>query len=933
MPIDPHKAELHASGFRAMLEVATEQLGQPAVAEVVASLGARLEEFSDPNGWFSLEFAEALIAALGERCEDPTWLDRAMRLGVTPKYLGILYPLFRAFGTPAFTYKQTVSIVQRLNKTMAWQLESLEDNYARFRVEPAPGVARERTPAMCRVRVVQAEALATLFDLPPAKVTQPECLHRGDSACIYEVRWKEHRRPLWSLSGAVLGAVLGFAIATASGWPLMAVVMFAALVGLGGWALARVREVKRDIRERMNDLNSNHDALTRSTFANEQRFAELLQAKAEVDEKVEQRTKELQDATQQLSDTLHKLQELDRTKTDFFNNVSHELRSPLTLILAPLDELIAGRVPPGGQRAGFETMHRNASRLLRLINQLLDLAKIDAGQMRLAATATDLVALVRGSVQSFEAAAQRKGVAISVHAPNAMPKVILDAAWIDSALTNLIANALRLTPSGGAVRVSVEDSGAHVTLAVADDGPGIAPGDKKTIFERFAQGDSARRVIGGTGIGLALVREAARMHGGDVELQSELGKGSTFTIKLPRMAASDVAPAERSQPSLPPARILIEDVQDSPESADRPGPSGAGAPLALVVEDNPELRIFIADVLATRYRVRAAADGAQGLELARSCRPDVIVSDVAMPEMDGYELCRQLRQEEETKGIPVLLVTARTEVSSVLEGFEAGANDYLLKPFHATELLARVDVHVRLRRLVSQLARQERLAALGSLAASVAHNVRNPLSALISGLPAIRNRLASSLDQPTSELLSIMLDCAERIERMTLDLLDLSRIDREVSGDFSPGAGLMTCTRMIEPRLTFDVALKVEVDETVMTSGRAGDMNHVFMNVIDNALRAVDAKGTVEVRGGRDGKCYLVTVADSGPGIPAEDLERVFEPFYTTRAAGEGTGLGLSIARQIMQEHGGTITAGTSALGGALLTIRLPLRATQRAVA
>jgi signal transduction histidine kinase len=469
-------------------------------------------------------------------------------------------------------------------------------------------------------------------------------------------------------------------------------------------------------------------------------------------------------------------------------------------------------------------------------------------------------------------------------------------------------------------------------VAVADDGPGIAPEDRKKIFERFAQGDSTQRVVGGTGIGLALVREAARLHGGDVALVSELGKGSTFTVRLPRLAASQGSSIERSQPSLTPVRELVEDVRDVPESADRPGPS-EGAPLALVVEDNPELRLFIADVLAARYRVRAAGNGMQGLELARTLRPDVIVSDVAMPEMDGYELCRRLRADDDTKSIPVLLVTARTEVSSVLQGFEAGANDYLLKPFHATELLARVDVHVRLRRLVGHLARQERLAALGSLAASVAHNVRNPLSALISGLPAIRRRLASAVDQPTGELIDIMLHCAERIERMTLDLLDLSRIDREVSGDFAPGAGLLVCTRMVESRLTFDVQLRAEVDDKATAAGRAGDLNHVFMNLIDNALRAVGPKGTVEVRGAVERDCYVVTVDDSGPGIAPAEIDRIFEPFYTTREPGEGTGLGLSIVRQIMEEHGGSVMVGSSTLGGAMFTVRLPLRAAQRAVA
>jgi signal transduction histidine kinase len=378
--------------------------------------------------------------------------------------------------------------------------------------------------------------------------------------------------------------------------------------------------------------------------------------------------------------------------------------------------------------------------------------------------------------------------------------------------------------------------------------------------------------------------------------------------------------------------MLVDEIQDSPRSAERVGPSPA-APLALIVEDNPELRVFIADVLSVRYRVSAAGDGVRGLEMAEQLRPDVIVSDVAMPHMDGYELCRRLQETPHTKNIPVLLVTARTDVDSVIKGFEAGASDYLLKPFHATELLARLDVHVQLRRVTALLARQERLAALGSLAASVAHNVRNPLSALISGLPAIRGRLSPVIDRSSDELMGVMLDCAERIEQMTLDLLDLSRIDREISGDFAPGAGLLACTRMFGPRLSSEIELRTHVDAKAQASGRAGDVNHVFMNVIDNALRAVGQKGVIEIRGAVDEESYVVTVADSGPGIKTELLERIFEPFWTTRAAGEGTGLGLSIARQIMDEHDGSIGASTSPLGGALITIRLPLRVAERAVA
>jgi signal transduction histidine kinase len=358
----------------------------------------------------------------------------------------------------------------------------------------------------------------------------------------------------------------------------------------------------------------------------------------------------------------------------------------------------------------------------------------------------------------------------------------------------------------------------------------------------------------------------------------------------------------------------------------------AGSAVALIVIADPEQRALASDALAPTFRVRAVTRVADAIELARTLCPDVVIGDAAMLEREGPEICRAFRAADHSKGVPVLILAARDDSEHVRAAFEAGASDCLLVPFDASDLIARAELHVRLRRVTSQLARHERLAALGSLAASVAHNVRNPLSALISGLPAMRKRLSPYLDETTSELMDVMLDCATRIERMTLDLLDLSRIDRHASGEFAPGSGLLACTRMFGARVDgAEVDLVTDVDVLAMTSGRAGDVNHVFMNVLDNALRAIEDKGKVVVRGAVDDGFYVVTIGDSGRGIDSDQLPRVFEPFWTTRAAGEGTGLGLAIARQIVEEHGGTIAAGRSALGGAEFTIRLPLRRAERA--
>jgi signal transduction histidine kinase len=578
-------------------------------------------------------------------------------------------------------------------------------------------------------------------------------------------------------------------------------------------------------------------------------------------------------------------------------------------------------------------MHRNAARLLRLINQLLDLAKIDAGQMTIAPSATDLKALMDSIVARFSGAAQKKGVSVDLNAPPEMPVVMLDAAWIESAVTNLMANALRLTPSGGGVRLRVQDNGSEVTLSVSDDGPGIVADDQKKVFERFAQGDSSKRVVGGTGIGLALVREAARLHGGDVKLVSELGHGATFTLRLPRRLApqTELRSAVAHGTSQLPPRLLVDDFTPECESIELAGPS-LNAPLALVVEDNPELRVFIANVLAVRYRVRATNDGKKGVALALEARPDVVVSDVAMPEMDGFELCRQLRAQPETRATPILLVTARTEVSSVLEGFEAGASDYIHKPFHGHELLARVDVHVRLRRMMQEFAVRERHASLGVLAASVAHQVRNPLTSLVSGLPAMRKKLGSSVGESTQQLMDVMIDCAERIDRLTGDLMDLSRVDREVGGPYRPSDGLRAAIRLVQARLASDVQVEEVISDAPIINGRPGDMNHVFLNLLDNAARAAGDTGRIRIEAATQGSAYVICVGDSGRGVDDSIAAHIFEPFFTTRVAGEGTGLGLAVAQQVVLQCGGTIEVGRSKLGGALFTVKIPLelRASQQ---
>jgi signal transduction histidine kinase len=929
--VETFRPELHIWPLRAFIDEARDTLGNERLSELLSKFSLEQKDFLDTSAWVSLEFVEALLQDFLDTTKDPEFFDRATIRGMASRYVGPLYPLLVALGTPAFTYKQLQNAAGRVNKTGKWFATDARTGFVRMTWAPNPTGPHERKPFICRTRVLQLSRIPLLFGRPAATVSHPQCALRGDSSCVYEVSWPESQRRAPPKAGLLIGLLAGGWLSHAylsDDWVCVAATL---ALGLGGWAVGRVWSLRGDLSERSRDIAELSAALERTIQTNEQRYADLLQAKAEVEQRVEQRTADLRLATQQLSETLTQVQELDRAKTNFFSNVSHDLRTPLTLILGPLGEMAQGREPPGGQGQAVDVMQRNGMRLLDLINQILDLAKIDAGKMQLARMPTNLADLARTVERRFSAQAAERKLQLLV-VSRAIAPLSLDSGWIEMALTNLVGNAMRFARTK--VMLSVREGEGAVLVEVEDDGPGIAAEDIATVFDRFAQGSDMQARKGGTGLGLAIVREAARLHGGDASVRSVPGQATVFTLTLPRTmsAAADgtsvrpgVPPTEDSEARLSTANRLstIPPIVSNSDRLEWPGPDPS-APLVVVVEDDDDLRAFTAQVLASSYRVRAARNGQEALALIADARPDAVVSDVVMPNMDGYELTRQLRMRDESRTLPIILLTARRDVGRVLEGFEAGADDYLTKPFQARELLARVGVHVRLRRIVSEMAHRERLASLGVLAASLAHQVRNPLNTILAGLPAVQRKLGAALNRRDDEIFVAMIDSGERINTLIKDLMDLSRVDREVTVRFKPADSVRACVRLIEARVQASVIIESELDDGMEIMGKAGDLSHVFLNLIDNAVRAAEPQGRVRLRVERRGDEAIFEVGDSGPGIPAERIEAVFAPFYTTRSAGEGTGLGLAIARQVVIQHGGAISVGRSPLGGALFTVSLP---------
>lgn len=390
------------------------------------------------------------------------------------------------------------------------------------------------------------------------------------------------------------------------------------------------------------------------------------------------------------------LAELDRAKTAFFSDVSHELRTPLTLLLGPISDVLADTSDelPRAARDQLELALRNGQRLQRLVNDLMDVASIEAGRAEAVRVETDVAAFTAELAGVLRAAAERAGLQLRVDCPPLGRPVHVDPRMWEKVVLNLLTNAVKYTFVGG-IEVILRGEADQVVLTVADTGIGIPAAELPLVFDRFhrVRGSSAR-TREGTGIGLALVRELVGLHGGTVTVDSEPGAGSTFTVAVPYGSpdtSADAGPA--ATPSVTAHGTAASWVADVTPDDLPDAPAGATATI-LVVDDNADMRSYLTRLLAPIWRVRTCTNGEEALASAAEHRPDVVLTDVMMPRMDGFELLRRLRADPATRDIPVIMLTARAGQEAAVEGFAAGVDDHLAKPFQAAELIARVRVAV-----------------------------------------------------------------------------------------------------------------------------------------------------------------------------------------------------------------------------------------------
>jgi signal transduction histidine kinase len=416
------------------------------------------------------------------------------------------------------------------------------------------------------------------------------------------------------------------------------------------------------------------------------------------------------------------LAELDRAKTQFFSNVSHEFRTPLTLMLGPLEDAVTDAGTPPALRERLGLAHRNAQRLLRLVNSLLDFSRIEAGRTQASFEPTDLVAFTRDLASTFRSAIERAGLTLSVTGDRLEAPVLLDRVMWEKIVLNLLSNAFKFTLQGG-IEVRIGADADHAIVEVIDTGVGVPEEALPRLFERFYRvEDTGGRTHEGTGIGLALVQELVRQHGGEITVTSRLGSGTTFRVAVP--FGRDHLPAERVREAREYAapgagNPYVQEALSWDQHPDTPASAAArsdhrfvatfGARI-LLADDNADMRGYFTSLLSPDYNLEVVSDGEAALAAARRLRPELIVSDVMMPRLDGFGLIKAVRADPALRDIPIILVSARAGEESRIEGLDAGADDYLVKPFSARELLARVGAMLERTRLHAVVLNEQRAA-------------------------------------------------------------------------------------------------------------------------------------------------------------------------------------------------------------------------------
>ncbi|MEM8486681.1 MAG: ATP-binding protein [Bacteroidota bacterium] len=726
------------------------------------------------------------------------------------------------------------------------------------------------------------------------------------------------------------------------------------------------------------------------------RIQQLKARQEALEQVVEERTRDLRkekertEASKRVIEAqADKLKELDRFKTRFFANISHEFRTPLTMIIGPLENALTGTYGMLEQNMKRQVgiMLRNAQRLLRLINQLLDLSKLEAGKMELRAQRRNVVQFLESVVLSCTPLADKKQINLVFDSQEEEIGLFYEPDKLEKVFFNLLSNALKFTPEGGQITMAVTttapsdtfEQGA-VIVRVSDSGRGIPEKNLAHIFNRFHQVDGSNtREFEGTGIGLALVHELVLLHQGTIEVESTVGEGTTFIIHFPKgsnhLEKEQLATALLGDDIIAPDAInVVTEMANESTAFDHEQQADTtpayqpdemiGDKVVLVVDDNDDVREYVSGILSAQYTVHTAVDGVDGLEKVASINPDLVISDVMMPRMDGNELCKQIKQNLDYDHIPVILMTAKATNALKIEGLEMGADDYIAKPFNARELLVRARNLMIMRhqekelkglndnleqKVADQLAQmlQERLAyeeellvekekaeTSSRLKSNILDNVNHEFRTPIAGIMGSAEILEMDAPEQMQEFVGFIKQSAYRLQSTLDAVVELSNLEHDaVLLNIQP-VNLLDVAKDAVDRfkplirnkgLLFypflgEEAVHIEADEYAI--------KRILDHLLDNAVKFThDGKISIDLDIEQD--LVSIMIKDTGIGIANEFMPRLFDAFVQESdgisRSYEGIGIGLSISKRLAELMQGNLDASSEKNVGSTFILSFPI--------
>ncbi|NUQ80633.1 MAG: response regulator [Bacteroidetes bacterium] len=732
------------------------------------------------------------------------------------------------------------------------------------------------------------------------------------------------------------------------------------VIGFGFFMVSLVMQKRRfqRMRERQQELQHLVNERTLTLVAEKERTEKALEDTEKARNEAESQRIIAEQAMETIKNHEQKLIEADRIKSRFFANISHEFRTPLTLTIGPLENAIEGsfgKVTPKLKNQ-LTIALRNSRRLLRLINQLLEISKVDAGQSQLRVSRQDIVTVNREITQLFGQLCAERRIQYITDSNTGSAFCWFDVDKVEKIIFNLVTNAIKFTPDGGSIRIETEVNSdlTAFEFRITDSGRGFKEEELPFIFDRFFHGDHLDSSLQeGTGIGLSLARDLVALHKGIITVESQPGKGSTFYFRIP-ISRDTWSDEEIAQDSADPIHGFIERAKselaefstginlddinfDRDESGEKP--------VVLVVDDNKDIRTYIRAILEDKYDIIEAENGKEALEAAEEQIPTLILTDIMMPVMDGYEFCRRVRSNDLLSHVPIILLTAKASGEMKAEGLEIGADDYMYKPFYTKELLARVKNLIQLRQQESQLKRMNReLESMvdamkkadslkSKLLSIAAHDLRNPLNSIIGYVELIESQLPT--DSDIAPRLQKIHKSAARMVGSIRELLDSSYIDlASLSLNLKPvdmNAVLNTVVIQNEPlshrknqRIQFDNHLP----EKFTIKGDEDKIRNIFDNLVSNAVKYSPAGKTISVRAYEKPEGIRVEVEDEGPGFTQEDQQRLYQRYQRLSAQPTGgelsTGLGLSIVKEFTDLHHGTLSLESIPGAGSTFIVELP---------